>query len=184
LQVGLFGEKRSHGVVVQRLGEARRAEFECLEQGSGLGYSIVDVLADVLVGVQFGFLGQEADLQALLGNGLSEELGLDPGEDAHQRALARTVGTDDPDLGAGEERQPGLAEDLFAAGCDPAQTLEGVDELGHEGFFGATKGVRSGRVRGAVPGEWAREGSRGSTFRGDGLRGWGGFGVRFSDRVA
>ena len=42
-------------------------------------------------------------------------VGLDPGHDPQERALARAVAADHADLGAGVERQPDVLEDVFLA---------------------------------------------------------------------
>ena len=49
------------------------------------------------------------------GRGGAEEVGVEPGHDPQERALARAVAPDHADLGARVERQPDVLEDFLLA---------------------------------------------------------------------
>ena len=58
----------------------------------------------------------------------ADEVGLDPGHDPQERALARAVAADHADLGSGIERQPDVLEDLFLA-VGLGEVFDGEDVL-------------------------------------------------------
>ena len=58
-----------------------------------------------LGGVQLGFLGQVADVQARHGDGFALDLFVQTGHDFQERGLARAVGAQHADLGAGEKAE-------------------------------------------------------------------------------
>src|SRR5690606_29825596 len=93
--------------------------------------------------IELGFLGEVADTGALHGPRFALEVGIDPGHDAKERALARPVGADDPDLGTGKEREADVLEDLPPGRDDLAQPVHVVDELllGHVRAEGAGRGA-------------------------------------------
>ena len=68
--------------------------------------AFLDVAAHVLGRVELGLLRQEPDAEPVGGERLTEEVVVDSGHDPEQGALARAVGAQHADLGAGQERQP------------------------------------------------------------------------------
>ena len=91
----------------------------------------LDVAAHVLAGVELWLLRQEADMDAGLRTGLAENIGIDAGHDAQQGGFARAVQTEYANLGAGEERQGNILEDLALGRDNLAHAVHGVDVLGH-----------------------------------------------------
>ena len=90
------------------------------------------VLADGLVRIELGLLGQVADPRPLGDPAIARELGVDAGHDPQQRALAGAVDAEDADLGVGIERQIDVLQDLPVARIDLGETLHMVNELpGH-----------------------------------------------------
>ncbi len=133
-RVGYLGElvvDLGHGVVVERLGHLLRQRVEAVEQPSGLRHAVADVAQDVLGVVELWLLPQVADGDAGAGPRLALELGVDAGHDPQQGRLAGAVGTDHPDLGSGEERQPDPRKDLLVGGHDLGQALHHVLILSH-----------------------------------------------------
>ena len=82
-----------------------------------------------LAGVELRLLRQVADRDALGGPGLAVEVLVSPAMIFEQRALAGAVEAQHADLGAGEERQPDLLQDLPVRRVDLAQVLHDVDVL-------------------------------------------------------
>ena len=84
LQLALLLEQRVHLVVGEFFGEARRDGFEVLQQIADVGEALLDVAEHVLARVEFGLLREEADLDAIGGARLAEEVLVDAREDAQQ----------------------------------------------------------------------------------------------------
>jgi hypothetical protein len=79
-----------------------------------------------------GLLRQVADTQSVGGTRLAEEIRVDAGHDAEQRALARAVGAEHADLGARDRTTARCPSGSPAWGDDLAEVLHEVDELmGH-----------------------------------------------------
>ena len=92
-------------------------------------------LAHGLVGVELRLLRQVADLQAGHRRGFAFDVVVDAGHDLQQRALARAVQAEHADLGAGEEGQRDVLQDLPLRRHDLADAVHGEDVLGHGLFF-------------------------------------------------
>jgi hypothetical protein len=112
----VFTELRVDGVVA-------------VEQRLHFGDALLDVAADGLVGIECRFLRQVADADALSGEGLADEVGLDAGHDLEQRGLAGAVQAEHADLGPGQEREPDVLEDLGIGRIDLPEPLHRVNEL-------------------------------------------------------
>ena len=108
----LLLEQLLHLVAVHRLAEAGIDLVEARQQPAHLAHAFLDVAAHVLGGVEPRLLGQIADLDAVGGPRLAEEVLVDAGHDAQERALARPVAAEHADLGAGIEGQPDALQDL------------------------------------------------------------------------
>ncbi|MNX68775.1 hypothetical protein D3C86_999730 [compost metagenome] len=107
-----------------------RELLEALQQVAGAGHAVFDVLADGLVGVEFGLLGQVADGGAVGEAGLALEVGVDPGHDAQEGGLTRAVHAEHADLGAGQEGQGDVLEHLAVVGGHHlGEAVHGVDVL-------------------------------------------------------
>ena len=63
--------------------------------------------------------------------GLAVDVGVHARHDAQQGGFAGAVQTQHADLGAGEERQGDVAQDLALRGHDFGDPVHGVDVLGH-----------------------------------------------------
>jgi len=82
-----------------------------------------------------GLLLEEADLDAVGGPGLAVEVLVAAGHDLQQAGFARAVDAEHADLGAGEEGQGDVLEELLATGKNLGELLHDVDVLvgGHAG---------------------------------------------------
>jgi hypothetical protein len=96
----LLGQGVEIGV---RLGVGGIDGVQALQGGLDMAQGLLDIAAHVLGGVELGFLGQEADLDAGLRPGLALDLGVETGHDAQQGGLARAVDAEHADLGAGKK---------------------------------------------------------------------------------
>jgi len=90
-------------------------------------------LADGLGRVELGLLGQVADGHVGLPLDLAVVFLLDAGHDLEHGGLARAVEAEQADLGAGEEGQGDVLDDLPLGGDDLAHAEHGHDVLGHGG---------------------------------------------------
>jgi hypothetical protein len=116
---------------------------EAGQQSADRGHALLHVAAHVLPRIQRGFLLKEADAQPWRVPQLPVEGGVHSGHDAQQGALPRAIAPQHPDLGAGEEGQGEILDDLLGGRVDLAQVLQGEDEL-------VAHGIRR-RVRASQP---------------------------------
>jgi hypothetical protein len=93
--------------------------------------ALFDGFAHGLVGVELRLLRQITDLQAGHGHGLAFDLLVQAGHDLEQGALARAVDAQHADLGAREEGQADVLQDLPLRRHDLADAVHGKDVLGH-----------------------------------------------------
>ena len=127
LQLGLLGHERVHvGVGV---GEAFGDGIEAVEQRLGLADAFHDVAEHVLGVVEMRLLLEVADLDAVGGPGLAVEVGVAAGHDLQEARFARAVDAQDADLGAGEEGQGDVLEQLLATGENLGELLHDEDVL-------------------------------------------------------
>src|SRR5690606_40677109 len=84
-----------------------------------------------LFGIELRLLRQVADLDAGHRAGFALDLRVDAGHDLEQRRLAGAVEAEDADLGAGEETERDVLQDLPLGRHDLADAVHGVDVLGH-----------------------------------------------------
>ncbi len=113
----------------------------------------LDVAAHVERRVEHRLLGQVADRDPRGRPGRPDVVGLDPGHDPQERALARAVAPDHADLGPGIERQPDVLEDvLLAVGL--GEVFDGEDILGRHKvsleFVGSMSVTSSSKVTGST----------------------------------
>ena len=99
----------------------------------GLADSLGDVARDVLGLVELRLLGQVSDREARGEAGLAGEAVVLAGHDPQQGGLARAVGPDDADLGAGVKGEVDALQDLAVGRVEALRTAHGVDELGSHG---------------------------------------------------
>ncbi len=121
---------------------------ELVEVGAFLGIGLVDPvqrglrlqhLADAFLDrfahglgrVQLRLLRQVADLDARLRARFAAEIGVHAGHDLQHRGLAGAVEAEQADLGAGEERQRDVLDDLALRRHRLADAVHGVDVLRH-----------------------------------------------------
>ena len=81
--------------------------------------------------VELGFLGQVTDVQAGHGNGFALNFLVHTGHDLEQGGFAGTVGTQDTDLGTGEEGKGDVFKNVPLGGHDLADAVHGENVLGH-----------------------------------------------------
>jgi hypothetical protein len=96
-----------------------------------LAHAGFDFLAHSLGRVELRLLRQVADAQVGQVLHLALELGVGPGHDAQHRGFARAVEAEQADLGAGEEGQRDVLDDLALGGDDLAHAEHGHYVLGH-----------------------------------------------------
>ena len=131
LEVGLLLEERVDvGVGVT---EGRAHLVVAVDELLGLADALGDVAGHVLGRVELGLLGQEAHREAGGEARLASEAVVLARHDAQQRGLARAVGPDDADLGAGIEGQVDALQDLAVGRIEALEPAHGVDELGGHG---------------------------------------------------
>ena len=99
--------------------------------------AVLDVLKDVLAGIELRLLGQIADRDVFPGPGLALEFLVDPRHDLHQGRLARAVRSDDSDLGALVELQVDVVEHRLL------RTGEGLGHVLHDKSILGGHGVAS-----------------------------------------
>ena len=85
-----------------------------IEDGLLLGDTLHRIAEHVLRGIELRLLRQVADLDAVGGTRLADEIVDNAGHDLEQRRFAGAVQADDADLGAGQERQRDVLQDLLA----------------------------------------------------------------------
>ena len=95
-----------------------------------LGHALHDVAGHVLGLVEDRLLRQIADADAVGRPGFADELGLLARHDAKQRRLAGAVDADHADLGAGQEGERHVLQDLLAARIGLGQLVHDIDVLG------------------------------------------------------
>ena len=100
-----------------------------VEQRLLLRHALHGVAEHVLRGIELRLLRQVADLDAVGRPGLADEVLDLAGHDLEQRRLARAVQADDADLGAGEERQRDVLQDLLAARIGLGELVHVIDVL-------------------------------------------------------
>ena len=101
-----------------------------VELGLLLGHAFHDVAGHVFGLVEHRLLRQIADADAVGRPGFAHELGLLPGHDAQQGRLAGAVDAHHADLGAGQEGERHVLQDLFAARIGLGQLVHDIDVLG------------------------------------------------------
>ncbi len=129
LELGLLGGQRVEVGVWLGIGG-----IDGIQTGLGVldhADRFLDDLAHGLLGIELRLLRQVADIDARHGAGFAVELGVDAGHDAQQGGLTGAVQAEHADLGAGEERQGNVLEDLTLRRNDLAQPVHGVDVLSH-----------------------------------------------------
>ena len=125
----LLGEQ---GVEVRiGLGEAGRDRVETVEQLAQRADAVLDVFAHVLVGIELGFLLQEADRRAW--RELRHARGglLATGHDPKQRRLAGAVRTEHSDLRSGQEAQRDVCQHLPVRAVELVGPEHRVDVVTH-----------------------------------------------------
>jgi hypothetical protein len=92
--------------------------------------AVHDVALHVLGRVELGLLLEHADREARREARFAGEAVVDAGHDAQQRRLARAVGPEHADLGAGEEGQGDVLQHLLVRGVEATRPAHREDELG------------------------------------------------------
>ena len=103
--------------------------FQPLLRVEDLGDAFLDHFAHGLFRVQVRLLRQVADLGARLGAGFALEVLVHAGHDPQHGGLAGAVDAEQADLGAGEEAERDVLDDLALRGNDLADPVHGVDVL-------------------------------------------------------
>uniref|UniRef100_A0A6J7PBT6 Unannotated protein n=1 Tax=freshwater metagenome TaxID=449393 RepID=A0A6J7PBT6_9ZZZZ len=134
-------------VVSIRVGPHGHDLVVALDEVTDLGDPIHHVAEHVLGGVQLGLLLEQTDREARGEAGLAGEAVVEAGHDLKQAGLARAVGPDDSDLGAGVERERDVLEHHLLRRVEATEFVHRVDELvSHSAptlAVGIHRGVRS-----------------------------------------
>ena len=131
LQRALFLEQGIHLVVGHRFCKSFADFVEPVDQRFRLRDAFLDVAAHVLRGIQFRLLRQVTDLDARLWPRLSFDLGVEARHDPQQRRFSGAVQPEYPDLGAREERQRDVVDDLTFRGDRLGYPIHRVNVLRH-----------------------------------------------------
>jgi hypothetical protein len=94
-----------------------------------------DFLAHGLGRVELRLLRQVADRQVRHRRRFADDVLVDAGHDAQHGRFARAVQAEQADLGAGEEAEGDVLEDLAFRRHDLADAVHGEDVLGHGAFL-------------------------------------------------
>ena len=113
------------------LPELHRQLLETVDERLERRDRLLDVLLDVLRGVEHRLLREMPDAGPFGGEGLAGEVPVEAGHDPQEGRLAGAVRPEDADLGVREELEPDALEDLLALRGDLPQVLHGEDELRH-----------------------------------------------------
>ena len=147
LHLALLLEQRVHLLVAHRLREAHAELVEALQEVALLAHAVLDVAADVLGLVEVGLLRQVADARAGGEPGLAARGLLEAGHDAQQGRLAGAVRSQDADLGAVQERERDLLEDLALRAVELVDPVHRVHEFGLGAHGGRIGGPRTPPAR-------------------------------------
>ena len=165
LQLGLEGADLV--VVGVGLGPHRHDLVVAIDDRLHGGDAVHDVALDVLGRVELRLLGEVAGREAGRQPGRAAEAVVEAGHDLEQARLAGAVGADDPDLGAGVERDRDVLQHRAVGRVEAGQLVAGVDELvGHDGV----RGYRRGRAAGSGEARRVRSPSHSGRGGGDGDR--------------
>jgi len=138
----LGGQGIEIGVFV---GVGRVDLVEALFGGQHAADAFFNGLADRLLGVHHGLLGQVADLDAGHRDGFALDVLVHARHDLEEGGLARAVHAQHADLGAREETQGDVFEDLPLRGNDLPDSVHGENVLGH-GWLAKSECLSSNRV--------------------------------------
>ena len=105
--------------------------FQTVFSGQYIAHTALNRLAHGVRVIEFGLLGQIANLDAWHGRGFAFDLGVDTCHDFEQGGLARTVQTQHTDLGAREKTQRNIFQDMALRRDDLAYAVHGENVLGH-----------------------------------------------------
>ncbi len=105
LQFALFGDQRVHLIIAHLFTETAADFIETVNEGFGLPHAEHDVFQNRQVSVEFRFLRQITDIDAVSGPGLTLIFGFNPGHDLEQGRFTRTVDPQHPDLGTRQKGQ-------------------------------------------------------------------------------
>ncbi len=154
LQFRLAGQQRIKvGILVaHRHGDG----FEFVQQRLGGANAFHNIPKHVLGGIQLRLLRQVANTDAISGPGFAVKLGVDAGHDLHQGRFTGTIAAKNADLGARQETQPDILQNLAATGIDLGQALHHINVLirGHcvlQTNFTGCQGFSPGRGVGKAP---------------------------------
>jgi len=113
-----------------------------VEDGLLLRDAFHGVAEHVLLGIELRLLRQIADLDAVGGARFAEEVVDGAGHDLQERGLAGAVQAHDADLGARQERQRDVLQDLLAPRIGLGELVHVIDVLMGCGHWGRLSGRR------------------------------------------
>jgi len=146
LQLALLGEELVHLGGRDVLAELHVDLVEALEQRLRGGHGLLDVLEDVLLGIEGRLLRQVTDADAVGRLGVAEEVLVDARHDAQQGGLAGAVRAEHADLRARIEGEEDALEDLLVGRVDPPEVLHRVDVLVRHGGGSVAGGSETGSL--------------------------------------
>ena len=105
-----------------------------IQTGQGafeLAHRLFDGFTNGLLRLQFGLLGQVTNLDPRLRTGFPFDLGIDACHDAQQGGFTGTIQTQHADLGAREEGEGDVFQDMSFGRNNLAHPVHGVNKLSH-----------------------------------------------------
>jgi hypothetical protein len=112
-----------------RLPERSANLFVRPNKGDGLGHPFFNNLPDSFGGIQLRFLREVAEGDAFVGGDLTENVAVQTGNDAQERAFAGSVEAKDADLRAVEEGKRNILQHLPVGRVDFAHPYHREDDL-------------------------------------------------------
>ena len=126
-----FAHLRKQRVVVGvGIGKFGGDLVEAIHHCLGFGNTVLDVLQHCLRLIELRLLHQDADREPVHEFGFAIGHVVHTSHDLQQTRLTRSIGADDPNLGAGQEGERDVVEDDLVA-VRLARLLQRVDELSH-----------------------------------------------------
>ncbi len=114
-----------------RFGVQRVHFIQAFQGVDHFGNGFFNGLTNRVLKVELRFLRQITDFQTGLRTGFAFNFGIDAGHDAQQSGFTGTVQTQHADLGAREETERDIFENMTFRRNDFADTMHGINELSH-----------------------------------------------------
>ena len=128
-ELGLFGRQRVKVSIFSTIGNVDL--FEARLGGKDGAHRLFHRFAHRVLVVELGFLLQVTDAQARHGDGFAFIFLVDPGHDLEQRGLARAIEAQHANFCAWKKRERNVFQELALGRHRLADTVHGINVLGH-----------------------------------------------------